>query len=67
MSTAEITAYLAGVEVGREADRQHVPPERVPLGVSADPPNSLFEAWQRLGTEQFRKWIYRGIWDAWKQ
>ena len=67
MSTAEVTAYLAGVEIGRRADREHVPPERVPVGFSVDPPNDLYRAWQRLGTESFRKWLYRGVWEAWKR
>lgn len=67
MSTAEITAYLAGVQVGRRADLEHVPPESVVFEVKADPSDELFRSWQRLGDKQFRYWIYRGVWEAWKQ
>ena len=67
MSTAEITAYLKGVEIGREAERIHVPPETVPFNWTMDDADPLFAAWRRLGTDQFRKWVNRGVYDAWQQ
>lgn len=67
MSTAEITAYLAGVDIGQRADREHVPPGSLVAELDFTPPQSLFQSWRQLGSDRFRYWVNRGVWEAWKQ
>lgn len=67
MSTAEITAYLAGVEIGRTSAVVRVDPQTVPIPGIGDANSEVFQAWRRLGDAQFRYWALRGVGDAWQQ
>jgi hypothetical protein len=67
MSTAEITAYLAGVDLGRRADVVTVDPStpEIPDGAILDPGTAW--ACRFMTAEQFRYWLLRGVGDAWRR
>jgi hypothetical protein len=67
MSTAEITAYLAGVDLGRRADVVKVAPStpEIPDGAILD--SELVHACRFMTAEEFRYWLLRGVGDAWRR
>lgn len=67
MSDGEVAAYLAGVEIGRNAsvltlDHSEVDSWEVPGGSPPVP-----EACKGMSSESFRSWLLRGVGDAFKQ
>lgn len=64
MSSAEITAYLAGIELARRSEVVKVSPYELPLDMTVDPQDPLYAAWRKLGTQAFKDWLVRGIGDA---
>jgi hypothetical protein len=67
MTTAEITAYLAGVDIGRSAEVVTVDPTLDDIPDSALLAPQV--AWEcaSMTAEQFRYWLLRGVGDAWRQ
>jgi hypothetical protein len=67
MTTAEITAYLAGVDLGRRAEVIIVDPDgpKIPDGAVLAPETAW--ACRLMTADQFRYWLLRGVADAWRQ
>jgi hypothetical protein len=67
MTTAEITAYLAGVDIGRTADVVKVDPSMADIPDGAVLAPEVAWACRFMSGEDFRYWLVRGVGDAWKQ
>lgn len=61
MSNAEITAYMAGADLAKDAAR--AVDEFLSTGslVEMPIPEGAKEAWLRLGDEKFAEWVLRGV------
>lgn len=67
MSTAEITAYLAGVEIGRSASVIVLDHGQVSTPEAPGCPPEVLEACKGMHPDEFRRWLLRGVGDAFKQ
>jgi hypothetical protein len=63
MTEAEVLAYLAGREVAGHSPRSVAPAVAATEMDYLTHRPDLRAAFERLGPEAFREWVYRGCWD----